>query len=328
MAGETYRGAGVDVAACDAWLASLRRTLPAIGGFGGVFPLGPHIAGLERPCLVAGADGVGTKLLVARAAGDLTTVGIDCVAMVVNDLLCCGARPLFFLDYLAVGQFDAAEADAIVGGIRRACEEVDCVLLGGETAELPGLLRPGEFDVCGFGVGVVEASRVIDGTDVRPGDAVIGLPSSGLHANGFSLARRALPGYETDLPLARAMLTPTRLYVRPLLRLLESVRVKAIAHITGGGLPGNLCRVLPAHVDAHLDPTRWERPAIFDRIAEGGGVEPAEMFRTFNMGLGLCLVVDPRDEARALDGLAGEGARRVGEILPGRGRVQIKGVPL
>ncbi len=326
MPGRTYKESGVDIDSCDAWLASLKKRLPGIGGFSGVFPLAPHIAGMTRPCLVSGTDGVGTKVLVARAAGDLSTIGIDCVAMVVNDLVCCGARPVIFLDYLAVGRFDAAQADAILEGLRAGCEHAGCELVGGETAELPGLFTPGDFDVAGFGVGVVDESRVIDGSTIRTGDVVIGLPSSGLHSNGFSLARSVLPKYQTDPELARVLLVPTVIYVRPVLELLDRIRVKGIAHITGGGLPGNLCRVLPPTVDARLNPNSWERPDIFNTIARRGSISDPELYKTFNMGIGLCLVIDRSEVDSALSLLALSSARQIGEIVEGTGKVQIQGV--
>jgi phosphoribosylformylglycinamidine cyclo-ligase len=323
---ETYRGAGVDAAACEAWLASLGARLPAIGGFGGLWPLGDRLTGMREPCLVAAADGVGTKVLVARAAGDFSSVGIDCVAMVVNDLICCGAQPMFFLDYLAMGRFDAAQADAVLEGLRRGCEIAGAELLGGETAELPGLIPRGDFDVCGFAVGAVDRARVIDGAAIREGDLVVGLPSTGLHANGFSLARRVLPEFETDADLARQLLTPTAIHVEAVLGLLARVRVRGIAHITGGGLPHNLARILPSAVDAHLNPARWSRPAIFNRIAQRGGIGDAEMCRTFNMGIGLCLVIEPRDLDQTLRCLQTEQPAVIGEITAGSGAVRIEGM--
>jgi phosphoribosylformylglycinamidine cyclo-ligase len=255
--------------------------------------------------------------MVARALGDLSTIGIDCVAMVVNDLICGGAEPVIFLDYLAVGKFDAAEADQILSGLRRGCEEAGCALIGGETAELPGLLRPGDFDVCGFGLGIVDRPAVIDGSRVAPGDRVVGLPSTGLHSNGFSLARRLL-GEDRDDRVSREMLTPTAIYVRPLREIRGRVDVRAVAHITGGGLPGNLLRAIPASVDAVLDPARWPRPEIFDRL-ETLGVEPGEMYRTFNMGIGLALVVDPAGAESIPEGHV------IGEITEGSGQVHIEG---
>ncbi|MDX2176762.1 MAG: phosphoribosylformylglycinamidine cyclo-ligase [Candidatus Sumerlaeia bacterium] len=323
MSGISYKGAGVDAAAADRWLEGLRAKLPAIGGFAALFPLADALKGLEDPALVSCVDGVGTKVLVARAANNFSTVGQDCVAMVLNDMVCCGARPLFFLDYLAVAKFDEAQADQLIEGLRLACDACGCALVGGETAELPGLLAPGEFDICGFAVGIVDRKRALPRADLRAGDLVIGLPSSGVHSNGLSLARRALPEYATDAELRRELLTPTRLYVRPVLEALAKHDIKAIAHITGGGLPGNLCRVLPPDVDAQLFSGNWPVPTIFHRIAEAGGIARPEMFETFNMGLGLCLVAPP-DAAPALaESLAGEGARIVGQLEPGTGKVKV-----
>jgi phosphoribosylformylglycinamidine cyclo-ligase len=319
LAEHTYRDSGVDIAACDAWLARLGQSLPAIGGFAGLMPLGPLIEGMREPCLVASCDGVGTKVLVARALGDLSTIGIDCVAMVVNDLICGGAEPVIFLDYLAVGKFDAAEADQILAGLRRGCEKADCSLIGGETAELPGLLRPGDFDVCGFGLGIVDRPAVIDGSRVTPGDKVLGLPSTGLHSNGYSLARRLLGADRGDHSVSREMLTPTAIYVRPLREIRGRVDVRAVAHITGGGLPGNLRRAIPATVDAVLDPASWPRPKVFDRL-EALGVEPAEMYRTFNMGIGMAFVVDSQSAKSIAE------AHVIGEITEGSGQVHIEGV--
>lgn len=326
MSTKTYKDAGVNIDACDAWLASLAKRFPVIGGFAGVFPLGKFIAGMDKPCLVSSTDGVGTKVLVAKAAGDLSTIGIDCVAMVVNDLICCGARPLVFLDYLAVGKFDAQEADTIVSGLIEGCAQAGCNLVGGETAELPGLFKAGEFDVAGFGVGVVDGARVIDGSRIAPGDAVIGLASTGIHSNGLSLARSAMPEYATDPKVARQLLTPTKIYVSVVMEAVEHLSVKGIAHITGGGLPGNLCRALSKKVDAVLDPGQWDHPGIFDVIAKKGSVEPAEMYRTYNMGIGMCLVVDRADVRQALTLLKSAQPRLIGEIVEGSGVVRIKGV--
>lgn len=322
---ETYRSAGVDIAACDSWLDSLKSRLPAIGGFAGLFPLSKHIAGMSEPCLVAGTDGVGTKVLVAKALGDLSTIGIDCVAMVINDLICCGAQPLFFLDYLAMGKFDAKEADQILEGLRRGCEEARCDLIGGETAELPGLLPAGDFDVAGFGVGVVDRARLITGEAIAPGDVVIGVPSSGIHSNGLSLARHALPQWEKDEALARELLAPTRIYVREVAAATGAATIKGIAHITGGGLPGNLNRTLPKSVNAMLDPTEWDVSPIFKRIAETG-IDTQEMHRAFNMGIGLCLVVASADAEAVLSALAPSNPSIIGEIVAGEGRVIIEGV--
>ncbi|MCB2155015.1 phosphoribosylformylglycinamidine cyclo-ligase [bacterium] len=327
MSSSSYESAGVNIAACDAWLDSLKRDLPGIGGFAGLFPLGNIIGGMKEPCLVSGADGVGTKVLVARAAGDLSTIGIDCVAMVVNDLICCGATPLFFLDYLALGKFESGDADAILRGLRHGCDLAGCTLLGGETAELPGLFPAGDFDVAGFGVGIVDRAALVDGSRVREGQVVIGLSSSGIHSNGLSLARKVLPEYESDEDVARDLLTPTSIYVRAIQRALQAAPICGIAHITGGGLPGNLARALPENVDVLLDPEQWKRPEVFDRIEQRGGIDAPEMFKTFNMGIGMCLIVEADDAERLLPILQEEApAQVIGITLAGTGRVHLKGV--
>ncbi len=323
----TYAGAGVDIDAGDSLVEHLRKINPTIGGFAGLFPL-PR--GLKNPRLVASTDGVGTKLLVAQQAHRHETIGIDLVAMVVNDLIVCGARPLFFLDYFATGQLKQGEAREIVGGIVKGCEIAGCPLIGGETAEMPGMYAPGHYDLAGFGVGVVEASDVIDGRAVQPGDLIVGLESSGLHSNGYSLARKALlPAAAIDQraalrkkmfkggpTLAEAMLEPTRIYVKPVLDLVKRGWVNAAAHITGGGIAGNLSRVLPAGTVAWIDKGAWTPPAIFAAIAERGPVAEEEMFRVFNMGIGFILVV-PADVAKKVVARAeklGERARVIGWI--------------
>ncbi len=323
---DRYRAAGVDASACAAWLDGLKSSLPGVGGFAGVLPLGPHLAGMREPCLVASADGVGTKVLIARAAGELTTIGIDCVAMVANDLICCGARPIAFLDYLAVGAFDAAEADAIISGVRAGCAEAGCELLGGETAELPGLIVPGEFDIAGFGIGVADRERLIDGKNIQCGDSVIGLASSGIHANGLSLAREVFGGYAEHLDLLTELLKPTAIYVKAVHTALEKFEIKGIAHVTGGGLPGNLARVLPGGLGARLDPARWTRPEIFDRLRLEGGLADEDMFRVFNMGIGLCLIVGTDDAQGCAQLLEPWSATVIGEISPGPAGVQIEDV--
>ncbi|MBI5154142.1 phosphoribosylformylglycinamidine cyclo-ligase [Candidatus Poribacteria bacterium] len=326
MSGDPYKSAGVDAAACDRWLKQVRESVPAIGGFGGVLRLTPSLEGLSAPCLVSAADGVGTKVLVARAAGNLGTVGIDCVAMVVNDLVCRGARPLFFLDYLAMEHFDAGEAWQLLAGIRKGCAEAGCALLGGETAELPGLLTRTAFDVAGFGVGIVDESRLIDGSRISGGDVVIGLASSGLHSNGFSLVRRLFPEYASDRGLAEGLLIPTRIYSRAILSLLDSVPVHGIAHITGGGLLRNLTRVVPAGLRARLDPAAWSIPRIFESVAERGGLEYGAMARIFNMGIGMCVIVPSKCAAEALALLAEHGrCSQIGEVLNGEAGVEITG---
>ncbi|MFO0757271.1 MAG: phosphoribosylformylglycinamidine cyclo-ligase, partial [Byssovorax sp.] len=286
-------------------------------------------SGLVDPILVSGTDGVGTKLKVAFATGVHHTVGIDLVAMCVNDVITCGARPLFFLDYFATGKLDLDVGEAVIRGIAEGCTQAGCALLGGETAELPGMYAAGEYDLAGFAVGVVERAKMLDGKRARPGDRVIGIASSGLHSNGFSLARRVLEG-EMKLGMesrvdalgttvGEALLVPTKIYAKTVRALLDAVGdgVKGLSHITGGGLEGNLPRVLPDGIGAQLDLASYTRPAIFRVIAEGGPVEEAEMRRTFNLGVGLCAVVDRAREAEALDALraAGETAWPFGEII-------------
>lgn len=335
----TYKDAGVDIDAGDALVERIkplaRRTarpglLGGIGGFGGLFE--PDLARYPRPVLVAGTDGVGTKLRLAIDLGRFDTVGIDLVAMCVNDVVVQGAEPLFFLDYYATGKLDVDVAEAVVRGIASGCEQSGCALLGGETAEMPGMYAPGDLDLAGFAVGIVNRDRIIDGSTVRHGDVLLGIASSGAHSNGYSLIRRILarqPG-ATARPwegstLGEHLLCPTRIYVRPLLQLIAALEVRALAHITGGGLPGNVARVLPADADAHIDPTAWQRPALFDWLQTTGGVSAAEMYRTFNCGVGMVVVVAAGEADRAVQILrqAGETATIIGDIRPGSGQVRI-----
>ena len=313
----TYREAGVDVDEGDALVERIKpfaartmrpEVLAGIGGFGGLFALPP--GKYKEPVLVSGTDGVGTKLKVALAAGRHGTIGQDLVAMCANDVAVCGAEALFFLDYFATSRLRAPLAAEVIEGIAKGCELAGCALLGGETAELPGVYAGDEYDLAGFCVGVVERSRMIDGSRVRAGDALVGLGSTGLHSNGYSLARRVLldaarlPLEETPAglsrPLGDELLEPTRIYVKDLLALAEAVDLRAAAHITGSGLPGNVPRVLPPGTRARLRTASWPRPPIFDLIAKLGPVEPAEMYRAFNMGLGMVLVVPPADVAKAI----------------------------
>jgi phosphoribosylformylglycinamidine cyclo-ligase len=278
--------------------------------------------------LVSGTDGVGTKLKIAFAAARHDTIGIDLVAMCVNDVAVVGAEPLFFLDYFATGKLSAEQGVQVVKGIAEGCRQAGCALIGGETAELPGFYAQGEYDLAGFAVGVVERSRIVDGRAVSPGDLVLGVASTGLHSNGYSLARKALvERHPLDRrfdalggrTLADALLEPTRIYAKDVLALLDAVRVKAFAHVTGGGLPGNVPRTLPDGVRAVLDERRWPRPAIFDLVEKEGQVPRDEMYRTFNMGLGLVAVVAPGDEAAAHAALSARGlaAWTVGQIERG-----------
>ncbi len=324
----TYRDAGVDIDAGENTVARIAPlaaatkrpgVLGGLGGFGALFAL--NDAGRwTDPVLVSATDGVGTKLKLAFHSGIHDTVGIDLVAMCVNDLLTCGAEPLFFLDYFATGKLSPAITVQVVAGIAEGCKQAGCALVGGETAELPGFYAEGEYDLAGFSVGVVERDAIIDGSTTRPGDAIIGVASSGVHSNGLSLARRALP-WETDAALTAELLTPTRIYAQAVTALTEAVEVRALAHITGGGLPGNLPRVLPTGCGADLDLASWERPSLFARIADGGPVEESEMYRAFNMGIGLCAVV-PADSGKAAVAAletAGERAWIIGRVREGDG---------
>ncbi|HEX9242978.1 MAG TPA: phosphoribosylformylglycinamidine cyclo-ligase [Anaeromyxobacter sp.] len=333
----TYRDAGVDIDEGDRLVELIKpharptlrpEVLAGIGGFGGLFAL--DVKKYKEPVLVSGTDGVGTKLKIAFAADRHGTIGQDLVAMCVNDVAVVGAEPLFFLDYYATGKLKAEQGAEVVKGIAEGCRLAGCALIGGETAELPGFYEKGEYDLAGFAVGVVERSRIVDGTSVRPGDLVVGIASSGVHSNGYSLARKALlERHPLDArleglggkTLADALLEPTRIYAKDVLALLEKVAVRSFAHVTGGGLPGNVPRNLPDGTRAVLEEKRWPRPAIFDVIAREGGVSADEMYRTFNMGLGLVAVVAPRDESATLAALKARGldAWTVGKIEKGEG---------
>ena len=325
----SYRGAGVDIDAGDALVerikAFAKRTLrpevlAGIGGFGALVELPKRF---KAPVLVSGTDGVGTKLKLAFALNRHDTVGIDLVAMSANDVLVQGAEPLFFLDYFACGKLDVAVAAEVIKGIANGCELAGCALIGGETAEMPGMYPDGEYDLAGFCVGVVEKSGVIDGREIAVGDAVLGLASSGAHSNGYSLIRRILERARPDLAadfhgraLADVLMAPTRIYVKPVLHLIEKVRVKGLAHITGGGLLENVPRILPDGVRAVLDRGAWPLPPLFGWLKAQGGIDDAELHRVFNCGIGMIAVVAERDAERALQCVneAGETAYRVGTI--------------
>jgi phosphoribosylformylglycinamidine cyclo-ligase len=325
----SYRDAGVDIDAGNALVERIKpfakrtmrpEVLAGIGGFGALVELPKRY---KEPVLASGTDGVGTKLKLAFALGRHDTIGIDLVAMSVNDVLVQGAEPLFFLDYFACGRLDVDVAAQVVQGIAAGCEQAGCALIGGETAEMPGMYPDGEYDLAGFCVGVVEKSGVIDGRAIAPGDAVLGLASSGAHSNGYSLVRRILERSQPDLaadfhgrPLGEALLAPTRIYVKPVLALLQEVSVKGIAHITGGGLVENIPRVLPDGVRAALDRSAWPVPPLFRWLQVQGNVADGEMHRVFNCGIGMVLVVAERDAGRAIDHLraAGETVHRIGVI--------------
>lgn len=339
--GLNYQKAGVDIKAADRavelikpLVRSTRRpeVLADIGGFAGFFALGN---GYKDPVLVSGTDGVGTKLLVSKMLNRFDTVGIDLVAMCVNDILVHGAEPLFFLDYIAVGQLIPEQIADLVAGVATGCRQAGCALIGGETAELPGMYATGDYDLAGFAVGVVEKAKLITGSQVVAGDVVIGLASSGIHSNGYSLARKALLSDEGDAErfeeklgktVGEELITPTRIYVSAIRQLLAEVEVHALAHITGGGIPGNLVRVIPEGLQAVINETAWEIPPVFNLIAERGRVEPAEMFKAFNMGLGFMVVLPEAQAGIALNHLeaSGEKAWLVGKIEPGSNGVIIR----
>jgi len=322
--GASYADAGVDIAAGDALVEALKPAANAtdrpgvmggLGGFGALFDL--KAAGFADPILVAATDGVGTKLRIAIDTGRLETIGQDLVAMCVNDLVCQGAEPLFFLDYFATGKLEPDAAAQVIGGVARACAACGVALIGGETAEMPGMYPPGDFDLAGFAVGAAERGALLP-APLAEGDAVIGLASDGVHANGFSLVRRiaadaglgwADPCPFGPGPLGAALLTPTRLYVRAGLALARQAGAKALAHVTGGGLTGNLPRVAPAGLGFDLDGAAWDRPPVFDWLAETGGVAPDEMLRAFNCGIGMAAVVPPDRVDDALAAAAGVGER-------------------
>lgn len=334
--GRTYAEAGVDVEAGDAFVrligplvaATARKgSRPDLKGFAGVFDL--KECGFSDPLMLAATDGVGTKLRIAIETGQHGTIGQDLVAMCANDLIVHGGEPLFFLDYFASGKLSTEVAAAVVAGIARACKEAGCALIGGETAEMPGMYAEGDYDLAGFVVGAVERDGYIDGSKVQAGDLVLGLPSSGVHSNGYSLVRRIVEDlgqtydgeapFAPGQPLGEALLTPTRLYIQSALAAAKTGKLHAVAHITGGGLPGNVPRVLPDGLGVALNAGGWTLPPVFRWLMEAGGVAPAEMLRTFNCGVGLVLVVPPAAEAEVRAALAGAGEPDVfslGRIVP------------
>ncbi|MEL7566174.1 MAG: phosphoribosylformylglycinamidine cyclo-ligase [Dehalobacterium sp.] len=336
--GATYQESGVNITAGNEAVSRMKthvkrtfrpEVLTDLGSFAGLFAL--DIKKYSQPVLVSGTDGVGTKLKVAMLTGIHDTIGIDAVAMCVNDILVQGAEPLFFLDYLAVGKLDPEKVAEIVKGVADGCQEAGCALIGGETAEMPGFYPEDEYDIAGFAVGVVDRDKIIDGSSIKPGDVVIGLPSTGLHSNGFSLARKVIfeiaslksEDYVPELgrKVGEVMLTPTRIYVKDILPLLSKYRIKGMAHITGGGLLENLPRVFPAGVQADINITAWQAPPIFNLIQKMGSVEEKEMFRVFNMGVGFCLIIDPADVESVLSDCTGSFV--MGKIVPGDGEVHL-----
>ena len=330
----TYRDAGVDIDASDELVERIKpyakrtmrpEVLSSLGGFGALVEVSKKY---RNPVMVSGTDGVGTKLKLAFRMKKHDTIGIDLVAMSVNDVLVTGAEPIFFLDYFACGKLRVDVAADVVKGVAAGCEQAGCALIGGETAEMPGLYDPNEYDLAGFALGLVEKDRIIDGSTIAPGDVVVGLASSGVHSNGFSLVRKILAVTEASLEdafdgrtLGEALLEPTRIYVKPVLALLDKMPLKGIAHITGGGLVENVPRVLPANTAVRLEKSRWPRPAVFDWLQTQGNVPEAEMHRTFNCGIGMVLVLAKKDAQAAITllGVHGVPAWEVGAIVAREG---------
>jgi phosphoribosylformylglycinamidine cyclo-ligase len=331
----TYKEAGVDIVAgmkvvemikpavAETWRPGV---ISGLGGFAGLFT--PDLQKYRDPVLVSGTDGVGTKLRLAFLLDKHDTIGQDVVAMCVNDILTVGAEPLFFLDYLAVGKVEPTRAATIIRGVAAACKESGCALIGGETAEMPGFYAEKEYDIAGFAVGIVDREKLIDGSSIREGDLLVGLFSNGMHSNGFSLVRQIfvpemlvqpLPG--STQPLGESLLTPTRIYVRTVLSLLEKFDLHGLAHITGGGLTENIPRVLPNGLGVEIDPAAWQVPQIFQALQKEGGLSLEEMRRTFNMGIGFILIIPPSDEGAVLAALgeAGEGRAVIGRVTKGTG---------
>lgn len=345
---EAYKQAGVDIAAGNETVERMKKhvqktfrpeVLTGLGGFGGLFSLNKDK--YEEPVLVSGTDGVGTKLKLAFALDKHDTIGIDAVAMCVNDVVVTGAEPLFFLDYLACGKLVPEKIEAIVSGVAEGCRQAGCALIGGETAEMPGMYQDGEYDIAGFTVGIVDRPKAIDGSKIQPGDAVIGLGSSGVHSNGYSLVRRLLIetkgyGYADKLPelegktLGDVLIEPTRIYVKSVLKLLESVQVKGMAHITGGGFIENIPRVLPEGVNVDIELGSWPIQPIFKLMQKDGAISNRDMFTTFNMGVGMVLVVpaEQAEQAVALAKEQGEQAYVIGKVTSGSRIVTFGGAEL
>ena len=330
---ESYRAAGVDITAgyraVELMKQHVARTmtpgvLEGLGGFGGLFEL--DLTGMTRPVLVSGTDGVGTKLKIAFELDKHDTVGIDCVAMCANDVVCCGAKPLFFLDYIACGKNFPEKIASIVSGIAEGCVQAGCALIGGETAEMPGFYPEDEYDLAGFVVGAVDKSRLFNRMHMRAGDVVLALPSSGVHSNGFSLVRKVLPDRslyveELGATLGEALLVPTKIYVKPVLALAERIEVKGASHITGGGFYENVPRCLPSGLSARIEKKAVRTPPIFDVIQKAGNVPERDMFNTFNMGVGMCLIVDKEDADTALS--IAKDAYVLGELVKGDGGIEL-----
>jgi len=312
----TYKQAGVDIKKAEELVKRIKGMVPGIGGFSGLFPIEP--GRYKKPLLVASTDGVGTKLKIAQLIGKHDTVGIDLVAMGVNDVITCGAEPIFFLDYFATGKLEVGVAQKVIIGIHKGCLQSGCILLGGETAEMPGFYKRGEYDLAGFCVGIVEKEEVIDGKKIEQGDIIFGLPSTGLHSNGFSLVRKIFSEKE-QRRLGKELLKPTKIYVRDILSVKSVVR--GIAHITGGGFIDNIPRILPEGCQALIHKGSWKVPGIFHLVQKKGKIGEEEMFHTFNMGIGMVLVVSPAERGRLLSRLPQ--AKPIGEVVSGRRQVKV-----
>ena len=333
---DSYASAGVDITAgykaVELMKSHIARTttdgvIGSIGGFGGLFQ--PNLAGMEEPILVSGTDGVGTKLRIAFLMDKHDTVGIDCVAMCVNDIVCCGARPLFFLDYIACGKNYPDRIASIVSGVAEGCVQSGAALIGGETAEMPGFYPVDEYDLAGFAVGIVDKKKMIDNSAIQAGDVIIALPSSGVHSNGFSLVRKVFDVENSDIKapndrlggksIGEALLAPTKIYVKPVLAVQEAVTIKGVSHITGGGFYENVPRSIPSGFTAKIEKASIRTPVLFDLIAEAGNIPERDMFNTFNMGVGMCMIVDRNDADTALSVLKeqGEDAYVIGEVVEG-----------
>ena len=338
----SYAAAGVDIEAGYKGVQLMKKhvertmipgVVSGIGGFGGLFA--PDLSGMREPILVSGTDGVGTKIRVAQLMDRHDTIGVDCVAMCVNDIVCCGAKPLFFLDYIATGKNDPEKVASIVSGVAEGCVQAGCALIGGETAEHPGVMNPDDYDLAGFSVGVVDKGEMVDNTRMKAGDVIIGLASSGLHSNGFSLVRKVFDIEHADLSkpldelggrsLGEELLTPTRIYVKPVLAAIQAARVYGISHITGGGFYENIPRCLPKGMTAKIDKSALWIPAVFRMIQRAGNIPERDMFNTFNMGAGMVLVVDKNDADKARELLlpAGLAPAVIGEVVPGDGGVEL-----
>jgi phosphoribosylformylglycinamidine cyclo-ligase len=321
----TYKKSGVDVNIGDQLVQSIKRLssnlntkgmIGGLGGFGGAFALGKY----KNPVLISGTDGVGTKLKIAFTLDKHDTVGIDLVAMCVNDIITCGAIPLFFLDYFATGKLSLKQGEKIIEGIIEGCRQSNCSLLGGETAEMPSFYKEGEYDLAGFAVGICEKENLITGKNIKPKDVVIGIPSSGVHSNGFSLVRKAFSDRELK-KYGNILLTPTRIYVNDLLPILKNKLAKGIAHITGEGLPGNVPRSVPENCDIVINKKSWDLPEIFSLIQKHGNVDEKEMYDVFNMGIGMVLIVDEKNVGKVLNKI--KDSLIIGEIVKGKGMVKL-----